>query len=67
MVAEEVETMIDRGVGLGIIHRKSERMAVENREALEQIAELIVKIREPPRGYISKKTIGGKGYYDHTW
>lgn len=40
---------------------------MENREVLERIAELTAKIRELPKGYISKKTIGGKVYYYHQW
>lgn len=40
---------------------------LEKNEALEQIAELTAKIKDLPKGYISKKTIGGKIYYYHQW
>ena len=34
---------------------------------LEQLAELTAKTKELPKGYLSKKTIGGKVYYYHQW
>jgi len=40
---------------------------LEKNEALEQLAELSARIKELPKGYISKKTIGGKIYYYHQW
>ncbi len=40
---------------------------MEKNELLEQIAELSAKISKLPKGYISKKTIGGKVYYYHQW
>lgn len=40
---------------------------LEKNEALEQIAELTAKIKDLPKGYISKKTISGKIYYYHQW
>lgn len=36
-------------------------------EALEKLAALTARIKELPKGYISKKTIGGKIYYYHQW
>ena len=36
-------------------------------ETLEKLAELTARIKELPKGYISKKTIGGKVYYYHQW
>lgn len=36
-------------------------------ETLGKIAELTARIKELPKGYISKKTIGGKVYYYHQW
>lgn len=36
-------------------------------ETLEKLAELTARIKELPKGYISKKTIGGKIYYYHQW
>lgn len=36
-------------------------------ETLEKLAELSARIKELPKGYISKKTIGGKIYYYHQW
>ena len=36
-------------------------------ESLEKLAELTARIKELPKGYISKKTIGGKVYYYHQW
>lgn len=40
---------------------------MENNELLEQLAELKSKINKLPKGYISKKSIGGKVYYYHQW
>ena len=40
---------------------------LEKSEALEKLAELTARIKELPKGYISKKTIGGKVYYYHQW
>ena len=40
---------------------------MEKGEALEKLAELTARIKELPKGYISKKTIGGKIYYYHQW
>ena len=34
-------------------------------ETLEKLAVLTARIKELPKGYISKKTIGGKVYYYH--
>ena len=36
-------------------------------ETLEKLAVLTARIKELPKGYISKKTIGGKVYYYHQW
>ena len=36
-------------------------------ETLGKIAELTARIKELPKGYISKKTIGRKVYYYHQW
>ena len=36
-------------------------------ETLEKLAELTARIKKLPKGYISKKTIGGKIYYYHQW
>lgn len=36
-------------------------------ETFEKLAELTARIKELPKGYISKKTIGGKIYYYHQW
>ena len=38
-----------------------------NEEQMRAIAELTEQIAELPKGYISKKTIGGKVYYYHQW
>ena len=40
---------------------------MDRNEILEQLAELTARIKELPKGYISKKTIGGKIYYYHQW
>lgn len=40
---------------------------MERQELLERIAKLTAKIGELPKGYISKKIIGGKAYYYHQW
>ncbi len=36
-------------------------------ETFEKLVELTARIKELPKGYISKKTIGGKIYYYHQW
>lgn len=36
-------------------------------ETLKYLAELTARIKELPKGYISKKTIGGTVYYYHQW
>ena len=40
---------------------------MEDRERLERIAVLTEQIARLPKGYLSKKTIGGKAYYYHQW
>lgn len=40
---------------------------MEKNETLEKLAKLTARIKELPKGYISKKTIGGKVYYYHQW
>lgn len=40
---------------------------LEKNEALERLAKLTARIKDLPKGYISKKTIGGKIYYYHQW
>ena len=40
---------------------------MEMNETLEKLAELTARIKELPKGYISKKTIGGNVYYYHQW
>ena len=40
---------------------------MDKNETLEKLAELAARIKELPKGYISKKTIGGKIYYYHQW
>lgn len=40
---------------------------MDTNETLEKLAELTAKIKELPKGYISKKTIKGKIYYYHQW
>lgn len=40
---------------------------MEKNKALEKLAKLTARIKELPKGYISKKTIGGKIYYYHQW
>lgn len=40
---------------------------MDKNEMLERLAELTARIKELPKGYISKKTIGGKIYYYHQW
>ena len=40
---------------------------LDNNEALEKLAELTARIKTLPKGYISKKTIGGRVYYYHQW
>lgn len=40
---------------------------MDKNETLEKLAELTARIKELPKGYISKKTIGGKVYYYHQW
>lgn len=40
---------------------------MENGELLNRISELTDKIAQLPKGYISRKTIGGKVYYYHQW
>lgn len=39
----------------------------DNREQLRRITELTEQITGLPKGYLSKKTIGGKVYYYHQW
>ena len=40
---------------------------MDNREQLRRITELTEQITGLPKGYLSKKTIGGKVYYYHQW
>ncbi len=40
---------------------------MEKNEVLERLTEITARIKELPKGYISKKTIGGKIYYYHQW
>ena len=40
---------------------------MDKNETLEKLAELTARIKELPKGYISKKMIGGKIYYYHQW
>ena len=40
---------------------------MQDNELLNQIAELTAKIKDLPKGYISKKQINGKVYYYHQW
>ena len=40
---------------------------MDNREQLRRITELIEQIAGLPKGYLSKKTIGGKVFYYHQW
>lgn len=40
---------------------------MDNREQLRRITELTEQIAGLPKGYLSKKTIGGKIYYYHQW
>ena len=40
---------------------------MDNNETLEKLAQLSARIKELPKGYISKKTISGKIYYYHQW
>ncbi len=40
---------------------------MDKQEKLKQISELTRQISKLPKGYISKKTIGGKTYYYHQW
>ena len=40
---------------------------MDDRARLERIAALTEQISELPKGYLSKKTIGGKVYYYHQW
>ena len=40
---------------------------MNNREQLRRITELTEQIAGLPKGYLSKKTIGGKVYYYHQW
>ncbi len=40
---------------------------MDKNATLEKLAELTARIKELPKGYISKKTIGGKIYYYHQW
>ena len=40
---------------------------MDNREQLRRITELTKQIAGLPKGYLSKKTIGGKVYYYHQW
>lgn len=40
---------------------------MQDNEILNQITELTARIRELPKGYISKKSINGKLYFYHQW
>ena len=40
---------------------------MDNKEQLRRITELTEQIAGLPKGYLSKKTIGGKVYYYHQW
>ena len=40
---------------------------MDNREQLRRITKLTEQIAGLPKGYLSKKTIGGKVYYYHQW
>ena len=40
---------------------------MQDNEILNQITLLTAKINELPKGYISKKSIGGKLYFYHQW
>lgn len=40
---------------------------MQDNEILNQITELTARINELPKGYISKKSIGGKLYFYHQW
>lgn len=57
----------NRGLSRGIISLKAEVTDMDNREQLRRITELTEQIAGLPKGYLSKKTIGGKVYYYHQW
>ena len=57
----------NRGLSRGIISLKDEVTDMDNREQLRRITELTEQIAGLPKGYLSKKTIGGKVYYYHQW
>ena len=40
---------------------------MENKEQMKRISALTGQIAGLPKGYLSKKTIGGRVYYYHQW
>ena len=40
---------------------------MEDRDFLKKTTELATKISKLPKGYISRKVIGGKSYFYHQW
>ena len=51
-----------RGI-ICIVMLRQGRDTMDKNETLEKLAELAARIKELPKVYISKKTIGGKIYY----
>lgn len=59
--------LLTQGVNLGYNTVESKGMFVDHKEQLECIEALTKQIAALPKGYLSKKTIGGNVYYYHQW
>lgn len=69
--SDDRQNHLTRGLIRGIIYSVKTigtgDYVLNKNETLEKLAELTARIKELPKGYISKKTIGGKIYYYHQW
>lgn len=61
------EFLLTKGVNSGYNIVGSEAVFVDRTEQLERIEALTKEIASLPKGYLSKKTIGGNIYYYHQW
>ena len=58
---------IRKGIKRGIRENEMGEMGMSDRADFQKIAELTEQIGRLPKGYISKKIVGGKTYYYHQW
>lgn len=59
--------MLTSGVKMGYNVLEGTVMFMDSKEKLEHIETLTRQLAAFPKGYISKKTIGGNVYYYHQW